>query len=225
LACWVATARPPGMRAGWSSGRRRQRSMTWGGRPGLLVGGQSLLGLLAVGGGPGQLAAAVAGRMVELAAELVPLGPQLGRGKPPQIGAAGGVDGPPPRSSGPASVATVSELRVGSGRTGRRLQRPAALLASYDAVGPRGSRGPTHCGLWWLVVVAATAPRSGVARRPAPRQPKCARLVAGSSVRPCGPARPGGAHPHAVTGLDSEVAWKRVAPSPAAASPADRPTP
>jgi hypothetical protein len=41
------------------------------------VGGQSLLGLLAVGGGPGQLTAAVAGGLIELAAEPVPLGPQL----------------------------------------------------------------------------------------------------------------------------------------------------
>ena len=60
---------------------------------GLLVGGQGLLGVLAVGGGPGQLAAAVAGGLVELAAEPVPLGPQLRRGQPLEVGAAGGVDG------------------------------------------------------------------------------------------------------------------------------------
>mgnify|MGYP003291480469 CR=1 FL=1 len=47
---------------------------------GLLIGGQGLLGVLAVGGGPGQLAAAIPGRLVELAAEPVPLGPQLGGG-------------------------------------------------------------------------------------------------------------------------------------------------
>ena len=37
--------------------------------------------------------AAVAGGLVELAAQPVPLGPQLGRGQPLEIGAAGGVDG------------------------------------------------------------------------------------------------------------------------------------
>jgi hypothetical protein len=60
---------------------------------GLLVGGQGLLGPLAVGAGPGQLAAAVAGGLVELMAEPVPLGPQLGRGQPLEIRAGGGVDG------------------------------------------------------------------------------------------------------------------------------------
>ena len=42
---------------------------------GLLLGGQALLGLLAVGGGPGQLAAVVAGGLVQLVAEPVPLSP------------------------------------------------------------------------------------------------------------------------------------------------------
>src|SRR5512133_4062230 len=41
---------------------------------GWLVGGHGLLDLLAVGGGLGQLAAAVAGGLVELAAQPVPLG-------------------------------------------------------------------------------------------------------------------------------------------------------
>jgi hypothetical protein len=43
----------------------------------LLVGGQDLLGLPAVGAGPDQLTAAVPGSPVELAAEPIPLGPQL----------------------------------------------------------------------------------------------------------------------------------------------------
>jgi hypothetical protein len=60
---------------------------------GLLVGGQGLLGLLAVGGGPGEFLAAIPGGLVELAAQPVPLGPQLGRGQPPQIRAAESVDG------------------------------------------------------------------------------------------------------------------------------------
>jgi hypothetical protein len=42
---------------------------------GLLVGGQSLLGLLAVGGGPFELAAAIPGHLIEPLAEPVPLGP------------------------------------------------------------------------------------------------------------------------------------------------------
>jgi hypothetical protein len=59
---------------------------------GLLVGGQDLLRLLAVGGGPGQLPAAVAGGLVQLATEPVALGPQLRRRQPPYIQAARGVD-------------------------------------------------------------------------------------------------------------------------------------
>jgi hypothetical protein len=52
---------------------------------GLLVGGQRLLRLLAVVGGPGEFAAAVAGRLVELAAKPVALGPKLGRGQPLEV--------------------------------------------------------------------------------------------------------------------------------------------
>jgi hypothetical protein len=47
---------------------------------GRLVGGHRFLCLLAVGGGPSELAGAVAGGLVELATEPVPLGPHLGRG-------------------------------------------------------------------------------------------------------------------------------------------------
>jgi hypothetical protein len=57
------------------------------------VGGQGFLRVLAVGGGPGQLPGAVAGGLVELTAQPVPLGPQPGRGQPLQIWTAGGVDG------------------------------------------------------------------------------------------------------------------------------------
>ena len=42
-----------------------------------LVGGQDLLGLVAVGGDPGELPAAIPGGLIELAAQLVALGPQL----------------------------------------------------------------------------------------------------------------------------------------------------
>ena len=55
----------------------------------LLVGGQGFLGLLAVGGGTFKLAAAVPGGLVELMAQPVPLGPQLRRGQPLRIRAAG----------------------------------------------------------------------------------------------------------------------------------------
>ena len=60
---------------------------------GRLVGGQGGLGLLAVGAGPGELAGAVPGSLVELVAQPVPLGTQLGRGQPLEIGVVGGVDG------------------------------------------------------------------------------------------------------------------------------------
>jgi hypothetical protein len=60
---------------------------------GLLVGGQGFLGVLAVGGGPGQLPAAISGGLVQLTTEPVPLGPQLPGRHLWEIGAAGGVDG------------------------------------------------------------------------------------------------------------------------------------
>jgi hypothetical protein len=67
----VAAAAPPAKHAG-------RLATGW-----LLERGQGFLGLLAVGGGPGQLVAAVVGGLIELQAEPVPLGPQLGRGQPP----------------------------------------------------------------------------------------------------------------------------------------------
>jgi hypothetical protein len=79
---------------------------------GLLIGGQRLLGLLAMGSGPAQLPAAVAGGLVELAPQPVPLGPQLTSGQPLEIGAAGGVDGHP-LAAGPGQG--LSELQVAVG--------------------------------------------------------------------------------------------------------------
>jgi hypothetical protein len=55
---------------------------------GRLVGGQGLLGLLAIGGRPDQLPAAVTGILVELAAQPVPFGPQLCRGQLLEVRAA-----------------------------------------------------------------------------------------------------------------------------------------
>jgi hypothetical protein len=43
------------------------------------VGGQGFLGVLAVVGGPGQLPTSIPGGLIELAAQPVPLGPQLHR--------------------------------------------------------------------------------------------------------------------------------------------------
>ena len=91
----------------------------------LLVGGQGFLGLLAVGGGPGQLPAAVAGGLVELPAEPVPLGPQLGRGQPLEIGAAGGVDGQPLAAS-PGQGLGQLQIAVGLVPIGQ-IQLPGAL--------------------------------------------------------------------------------------------------
>src|SRR5829696_8851693 len=59
---------------------------------GLVISGQRLLGLLAASSSPFELAAAVAGGLVELA-QPVALGPQLTRGELPQVWAGGGVDG------------------------------------------------------------------------------------------------------------------------------------
>jgi hypothetical protein len=80
----------PGRLLAASSSAKHAGRLAAGGR---LVGGPGFLGHLAVGGGPGQLPAAIPGRLVQLAAEPVPLGPQLRRGQPLQTWAAGGVDG------------------------------------------------------------------------------------------------------------------------------------
>src|SRR4029453_10481134 len=79
---------------------------------GLLVGGQDLLGLLAVGRGPGEFPAAVVGGLVELAAEPVPLGPQPGRDQPREIRAVGGVDGQP-LAAGPRQGLGQLQVAVG----------------------------------------------------------------------------------------------------------------
>jgi len=77
---------------------------------GRLVGGQGCLGVLAVGGGPGEFAAAVAGGLVELLAKPVPLGPQLTSGQPLEIGAVGDVDG---QGLVPSSGQGLGQLQVG----------------------------------------------------------------------------------------------------------------
>jgi hypothetical protein len=64
--------------------------LTAGGR---LMGGQVFLRVLAVGGSPGQLPTAIPGRLIELVAQPVPLGPQLRRRELSEIPAARRVDG------------------------------------------------------------------------------------------------------------------------------------
>jgi hypothetical protein len=103
-----------------------------GARPatGLVVSGQDILGLLAVDGGLGQLAAAVAGSLIQLAAELVPLSPQLTGRQSLEIGATRSVNG--------------QGLPAGPGQGLGQLQIAIRLVAigEVQLAGPWGS-GPT----------------------------------------------------------------------------------
>jgi hypothetical protein len=62
---------------------------------GLLVCGHGFLRVLAVGGGPGQLPAAIPGCLIELATQPIPLGPQLPGRQSLEVWAIGRVDGQP----------------------------------------------------------------------------------------------------------------------------------
>jgi hypothetical protein len=92
---------------------------------GPLEGGQGGLGLLAVDGGPGQLAAAVKGSLVELAAQPIPVGPQLGRGRSLEVWAVRGVNGqglaPSPRQRLGQLQVTVRLLPIRRGPTRSRI--------------------------------------------------------------------------------------------------------
>jgi len=100
---------------------------------GLLIGSQrllGLLGLLAVGGGPGQLAAAVTRGLVELATQPIPLGPQLTGRESLEIWAARGVDGQG-LAAGPGQG--LSELQVSVGLVPiRQVQLAGALGFGAD---------------------------------------------------------------------------------------------
>jgi hypothetical protein len=98
---------------------------------GRLMGGQGFLGVLAVGGHPGQLMGAVSGGLVELLAEPVPLGPQLRHGQPLEVGAAGRVDS--------------QRLAAGPGQGLGQLQVAIGLLpiGEVQLAGPLGLR-PDH---------------------------------------------------------------------------------
>jgi hypothetical protein len=97
---------------------------------GWLVGGQGFLRVPAVGGSPFQLPTAVAGGLIQLAAQPVPLGPQLRRGQPLEIQTAGGVDGQG-LPTGPRQGLGQLQVAVGLLPIGRSSSPP-----------PRGS-GPT----------------------------------------------------------------------------------
>jgi hypothetical protein len=96
------------------------------------VGGQDFLGLLALGGGPGEFPAAVAGGLIQLAAQPVPLGPQLGRGQPLQVVAIGGVDGQR-LAAGPGQ--DLSELQVAIGLLAIRQVQVAGAVGFWSDYG------------------------------------------------------------------------------------------
>jgi hypothetical protein len=135
------------------------------------LGGHDLLGLLAVDGGTGQLAAAVAGGLVELAAQPIPLGPQLGRGQPYEIGAAGGVDGQP-LPAGPGQG--LSQLQVATRLLPiRQVQLPGPLGFRADHGIQAGVlAGPRQLHIQPVHVLAAGEPDQGRPRvRPWARWP------------------------------------------------------
>jgi hypothetical protein len=101
--------------------------------------------VLAVGGGPGQLPAAIPGGLVELAAQPVPLGPQLRRGQLPQVQAGGSVDGQP-LPAGPGQGLGQLHIPVGLLPI-RQVQLPAALGFGADhgvQVGVLAGPGQLH---------------------------------------------------------------------------------
>ena len=128
-----------------------------------LVGGQGDLGLLAVGAGPDQFPAAIPGCLVELAAEPVPLGPQLPCRQPLEIGAAGGVDGQPLATSPRQSL---GELEVGVGLVPvGKVQFAGALGFGADhGVQVGVLAGPRQLHIQPVHVLAAGEPDQGPPR-------------------------------------------------------------
>jgi hypothetical protein len=122
-----------------------------------LVGRQGLLGLLAVGGGPGEFPAAVAGGLVELAAQPVPLGPQLGRGQPPQIRVVWSVHG---QGLAARPGQGLGQLQVPVGLlVVRQVQLPAALgLGADHGVQAGVLAGPGQLHIQPVHVLAAGEP-------------------------------------------------------------------
>jgi hypothetical protein len=132
----------------------------------LLVGGQGFLGLLAVGGGPGQLPAAVARGLIKLATQPVPLRPQLRRGQPLEVGAAAGIDGQG-LAAGPGQG--LGQLQVAVGLLPiRQIQLPAAPGFGADHSVQAGIlAGPGQLHIQPIDILAAGQPHQG----PAPGQP------------------------------------------------------
>jgi hypothetical protein len=124
---------------------------------GLLIGGQRLLGLLAVGGGPDQLPAAVARGLIQLAPQPVPLGPQLTSGQPLEIGAAGGVDGQS-LAAGPGQG--LSELQVAVGLVPIRQVQLAGALRFWSDHGVQAGvlPGPRQLHIQPVHVLSAGQP-------------------------------------------------------------------
>jgi hypothetical protein len=142
---------------------KHARGVTAGG---LLVGGQGLLGVLAVGAGPGKLAAAVAGGLVEPAAQPVPLGPQLTGRHSSEIRAAGGVDRQGLAAGSREDVGQL-QLRVGLRPVGQ-VQLPAALRFGPDHhVQPGLLPGPRQLHVQPVHILAAGEPH----QRPPAGQP------------------------------------------------------
>ena len=130
------------------------------------MGGQGVLGLLAMDGGPGQLPAAVPRSLVELVAEPVPLGPQLRRGQPLEVGAAGRVDRQPLAASPGQDVGQlqigVRLLPIG------QVQLPGALgFGADDGVQAGLLAGPRQLDIEPVDVFGAGQADQG----PAPGQP------------------------------------------------------
>jgi hypothetical protein len=129
----------------------------------VLVGGQDLFSLLAVGGGPFEFAAAVARGLIKLVTEPVPLGPQLGGGQPLEVWAVGGVDGQP-LATGPGQRLSQLEVAVGLLPI-RQVQLPGALGFGADhGVQPGVLAGPGQLHIQPVDVFAAGEPDQGPPR-------------------------------------------------------------
>jgi hypothetical protein len=126
------------------------------------VTGQGFLGLLAVDGGPGQLAGAIAGGLVELSAQPVPLGPQLTSRHLLEIWAAGGVDG---QALAPSPRQGLGQLQVPVGLLAiRQVQLAGALGCGTDhRIQASVLAGPRELHIQPVHVFAAGEPDQGSA--------------------------------------------------------------
>jgi hypothetical protein len=166
LTCWVAHRQRAWYGGGLVGAPQPAKHAGGLAAAGLLLGGQGSLGLLAVGAGPGKLTAAVAGGFVELAAEPVPLGPQLRRRQLSQVQAARGVDGQGlPTSPGQG----LGQLQIPIGLLPfRQVQVPGVLgLGADHRVQAGVLAGPGQLHIQPVHVLGAGEPDQG----PPPSQP------------------------------------------------------